>query len=91
MSSVAKRSAQLCWHPRADPSGLPARAIVPVTKEVFSAGQLAVLNAAVARQGSVRGRVTCAHDPAWVLVLHAVTTTGRQVSLTGPCRNSNFQ
>jgi hypothetical protein len=80
--------ATICWHPLADPSAIPAKAVVPLGREVFSAAKLATLNAEVARHGSAKGSRTCVHDPALVMVIHAVTTSGRQISLTGPCANA---
>lgn len=82
--------ATICWHPLAAPGATPATKVVPVAREVFSAGKLAILNAEVARHGSAKGLVTCVHDPGLVVVLHAVTTTGRQISLTGLCAHSNL-
>jgi hypothetical protein len=81
--------ATICWHPLADPKATPAKAVAPIGREVFSIGKLAILNAAVARHGSSKTRVTCVHDPSGVVVVHAVTTTGRQISLTSPCVTPN--
>lgn len=84
-------TATACIYPLAPPvTGDAIPQVSTVTRRVLSAQELAVLNAALARAGSVKKAPDGCDDrhiDNWGVV-HAVTTTGRQVVLSEVCQDS---
>lgn len=79
-----------CFHPLPDPSVLP-QAVLPVIRSVLGVGQVAELNADLARAGSMvtpDDHVPCAPLGRGRVVLHARTSDGRLVSLASLCGNA---
>jgi hypothetical protein len=81
-------AASSCLHPLSYPDTLPV--VVPVKRRALSTAELAVLNAALARAGSTKQQAESCPGPRVGAegVVHAVTSTGVDVTLTHLCLDS---
>jgi len=81
--------ATACYHPLADPHRQPASDALVVVRGVLSDLQLAVLDAELARHGSSnRARRPCPAPVEGMVVIHAVTSEGRAVTLSQACEDT---
>ena len=80
--------ATACYHPLADPQRQPTSGALVVGRGVFSDLQLAVLNAELARHGSSNeAPAPCAAPVSGMVVIRAVTSEGRAVTLSQACED----
>lgn len=79
-------AATACYHPLADPHREPTSGALVVGRGVFGDLQLAALNAELTRQGSSnKPQGPCAAPLTGMVVIHAVTSEGRAVTLSQAC------
>lgn len=85
---VELAQATACFHPLADPGRLP-RAVLPVTRAVLGAAQLAQLDTALAGGSTavsgVAASAGCAPPVGGEVVVHATTRDGQDLTLSQAC------
>jgi hypothetical protein len=82
--------ATVCYHPLADPHRAPTSDALVVGRAAFGDLQLAALDAELARHGSTKTpHRTCPAPVDGILVIHAVTSEGRAVTLSQACAYDN--